>query len=461
MTWVLFALAGMLEVSLVGVLLTAYRVNYKPDWTSFVMSVSGAMCAVFMLSTVASALLVLRVWRKAKWECGPLSTHGIYWNLAVVVIVVAVGEVGLRLAAVPTVGGEHIGKMPLLPRGWDRIARDYTAMVTSFEVAPDYFEHDPMLGWRVGASRASRNGLFFSSIEGVRSSVKGMSYAQLEGRCRIALVGDSFTFGEEAKFENTWGYYLQQSLGGSCHILNFAVPGYSIAQMYLKFRRDIVPWQPQIVIMGFTDGASERTLGVYCFLMMAAWKECPWVAPRFVMQQGTLQLINVPLPDPRTVYAKQAISDLEHIRYDRWFRSFEWEQPGWSWFYASYWFRLLTSLAPGYDGNRDAVSDHAREEVNGALFKAFIDLAVSNGMHPLLVYLPMKEDFNGRNPQPFTHQILESSHIPFADLTQCVKEIDSAVRFIEGGDHYRPVGEAHVARCIAAELEERGAVRQL
>ena len=41
--------------------------------------------------------------------------------------------------------------------------------------------------------------------------------------CRIAIVGDSHTFGENVAFEDTWGSVLESTPQGYCQVLNFGV----------------------------------------------------------------------------------------------------------------------------------------------------------------------------------------------------------------------------------------------
>jgi hypothetical protein len=263
-------------------------------------------------------------------------------------------------------------------------------------------------------------------------------------------VGDSFTFGEEARFEDTWNYYLQQRLGPNCPIINFAVPGYSIGQMYLRFKRDILPHDPDLVILGFTDGALDRTLGIYCFLMGLEWPDCPWVAPRFALRDGQLVVVNTPLPHPREIYTTTAIYELPFIGYDQWYRTSEWEQRYWEPLYVSYVFRFLTTLYPIYDVVDPEVSDEALHDVNSALFRSFLDLADQNGLRILVVYLPTMEDygFNVRYRAPISHDILKHAGIDFIDGTTCIAQLEQPRRFLTAGSHYTPEGERHLSECL-------------
>jgi lysophospholipase L1-like esterase len=48
-----------------------------------------------------------------------------------------------------------------------------------------------------------------------------------------------------------------------CQVLNFGVSGYSLGQMYLRYRRDVLPFQPDIVILALSSNSTNRTMGVY------------------------------------------------------------------------------------------------------------------------------------------------------------------------------------------------------
>ena len=80
---------------------------------------------------------------------------------------------------------------------------------------------------------------------------------------RIALVGDSFTFGEEVRYEETWAYFLSQYLEGEHQVLNYGIPGYGLDQAYLRYLRDVRPLHADIVVLGVISHDIERTMTVY------------------------------------------------------------------------------------------------------------------------------------------------------------------------------------------------------
>jgi len=86
--------------------------------------------------------------------------------------------------------------------------------------------------------------LYFSSTEGLRSPRTNISFAARRPRHRVALVGDSFTFGMEVPYEDTWGAQLERALAGDVQVLNFGVDGYGVDQAYLRYRKMCVHGAP-------------------------------------------------------------------------------------------------------------------------------------------------------------------------------------------------------------------------
>lgn len=444
----LIMVMGAWVVCVASAVLMLYRLSYKPTWVAFLLSVPG----VIFLSALVGIALATRGCigeynRIREVEPGKGIQTVLISALAIACLVVA-GEVGLRLATVQKPWGQELGASLLLPRGWSHVVERYNGMVSSFDATPNYFVEDSLLGWTVGPSRTSEDGLWHSSQEGLRSPSRGYTYSKGAVPCRVALLGDSFTFGWQGTFEETWGSYLQERLGPGCQVMNFAVPGYSIGQMYLRYERDVTPWHPNLVVLSFTDGAPERGMGVYCFLMMVNWETCPWGAPRFVVKNGRLELLNVPLPPARDIYQYRSIYDLPFIGYDRWYLPWQWEQPYWSLFYHSYLFRLATSRYPLYSAPRPEVSDESMRQVNEALFRAFVDKAIGNETPYLVLYLPGKDDYKTPRRVPYSHGLLRNLDIDFVDATSCLSAVEPARRFRTVGTHYSPEGERAVAACV-------------
>jgi lysophospholipase L1-like esterase len=80
------------------------------------------------------------------------------------------------------------------------------------------------------------------------------------GVFRIACVGDSSTFGQNVNDADAYPQVLQRLLDerapGRFEVLNLGVPGYSSRQGLELLRRDVLGWQPDLVIFAF--GTNDR-----------------------------------------------------------------------------------------------------------------------------------------------------------------------------------------------------------
>ena len=399
---------------------------------------------------VGGIAILLRECRRAvrSKEAGPVA---VLIAVGLVGGVVTAAEISLRLAAEQRPWGEEIAGTLLLPRGWDHVVSMYSAMLDRFESAPNYFVEDTLLGWKIGPNRTGQGGLWLSGPEGARTPRQGYSYAESDTSCRVILMGDSFTFGEEESFEQTLGARLQHHLGSACQVLNIAVPGYSLAQMYLAARRDLPVLKPTAVVLGFSDGAPARGLGVYCFLSMIDW-DCPWAAPRFILSQGRLELVNVPLPSPREIYRHRAIYELPFIRYDRSYWSSEWEHPGWEPLYWSYLFRLAATKFRPYDQPQREVSEEALWEVNAAIMREFVSQMARVETPLVILYQAQISDFVPDQHLPYTPGFLRRLGLDFVDGVTCLEGLPFERRFRPGGTHYSDEGESALAACLLPKL---------
>jgi hypothetical protein len=310
-----------------------------------------------------------------------------------------------------------------------------------------------MLGWTVGQSRRSSDGLYFSSVEGIRAPRVGIAFADAAAKHRIAIVGDSFTFGLEVRYEETWGNRLELMLGPEYQVLNFGVDGYGVDQAFLRYRRDISSWRPKIVILGIINDDLRRTMGVYGFLTFPG-SEMPFPKPRFILKDGALRLLNLPLPTPDAIFANSAITDLPYIDYDVSFYPSEWET---SVFHHTYLVRFLLSRFPRWPVPEANVSEEAMKSINGELFQAFVRLARGQGATPIVVYFPSRSDFAlDGTPQArlnrMAKEVLRENGVPYVDMTDCVRRVDAAERFAK--IHYSPATNAAVARCLRSVVRE-------
>ena len=114
--------------------------------------------------------------------------------------------------------------------------------------------HDPTLGWdhKPGYSGRFRSPEFDTALrissQGLRESE---TFPLAKHRFRIALVGDSFAWGHGVEEEERFGEGLEAALGPDYEVINFAVAGYGTDQQLLKIERDVLPFEPDLLLVAF------------------------------------------------------------------------------------------------------------------------------------------------------------------------------------------------------------------
>lgn len=131
---------------------------------------------------------------------------------------------------------------------WQRQARE-SGMVLGFD------RYHPRLGW-LSKPKLQRMPVFgdrwlSTNAQGLRASHDFSLERPAGVRQRIALLGDSFTFGEEVSNDQTFAHLLQQALGEQHEVMNFAVHGYGHGQMLLMYRELARRYRPDVVVLGY------------------------------------------------------------------------------------------------------------------------------------------------------------------------------------------------------------------
>lgn len=88
------------------------------------------------------------------------------------------------------------------------------------------------------------------------------------GELSVAFLGDSFTFGEGVRFEDTTAEVARRLLaeaagGRPVATLNFGVGGHDTIQAYFVLRQYALPLQPDVVVLGYVLNDAEAPILVY------------------------------------------------------------------------------------------------------------------------------------------------------------------------------------------------------
>ena len=388
-------------------------------------------------------------------------------NLLTVLLLVLTGEVIVRAGSQSHSDGEAFMNVVLMPKSWEQAKQRYPKFLEKSRANPPLLEYHDQLGWTVGQNGYSpfnaskREGPYWSSAERLRAPGEGFVYDKVEGKTDIAIVGDSFTFGDEVRHEETWGYELEQLLGEEFRILNFGVPGYGLGQAYLRYEVDVRQWNPKIVILSFIDDDLLRTRLVYPFVSMG-WS-IPYSKPRFVLKEGKPTIVNQNAVLPEEIYSKELLSELPFLEHDSGYRPSNWQK---RWYHSSYLIRLFISLYPPW--SVDTSEEEETLPLNAEILKSFVRSVEQAGSIPLIVYFPTRSTFNQPDSYvPLGKRVLQEAGLPYLDPTACLLEVPLSIRFQPGG-HYTTQGNAAVAKCLVDAVREalgkpsggRGIVRE-
>ena len=157
---------------------------------------------------------------------------------------------------------------------------------------------DSLLGWSPSSIYKSKEGLYIYNKDGIRCDDILSDYFE-KNKLRIAIFGDSYAHGDEVRFENTIGKYLQNLFDGEnieAEILNFAVSGYGMDQAFLRWELVKEKFQPDIVILGVQFENIKRHINLLRPFYFYT-TEIPYSKPRFIISRDKLQLIINPITD--------------------------------------------------------------------------------------------------------------------------------------------------------------------
>ena len=409
---------------------------------------TGIVLLVACLAALAAAVIIVRSYRARARAAPRRFGLTVALNLVPVLLLLAIGEATIRLMSEPTPRGLVFAKTVLLPHNWRDVAARNEAVLARLAAEGSHLAPDGLLGWVLGPDRRSADGLYMSSVEGIRSARKGDAAATRLSRQRVALVGDSFTFGLDVSYEDSWGHRLERQLGPDVQVLNFGVEAYGVDQAYLRYLRDVRPWRPQVVILGLIDHDLRRSMAVYFFLSFPGW-DYPFAKPRFAADRGDLRLLNAPLPSPEAIAVTPSIGELPFVEYDPGYRAEEWIRRPLD---RSYLHRFAVSKY------RDLVVasgpvEAQMLELNREIVRAFVRQTRAEGSLPIVAYFPSDRNFRAlardRRWQSVGQTMLDGSGVPFVDMTPCLTPLSPAERFpADGRNHFAPAANAAIAACL-------------
>lgn len=183
------------------------------------------------------------------------------------------------------------------------LAGEVVARAVGFEFRPHmrnrvYFaEPDPLLGWRNRPGLAGPYGgdEFLTWVTINPDGQRGPShpFARVAGKRRIAVLGDSQTWGDGVADDETFIALLD---GGDTELLSFATPGWGTDQQLLVLDNQAARFRPDVVVLALfigNDLNDNVNRGTF-----------QYPKPYFTLEDGDrLVLRGVPVPYSRAMHA--------------------------------------------------------------------------------------------------------------------------------------------------------------
>lgn len=288
--------------------------------------------------------------------------------------------------------------------------------------------HHPIRGWAVAPN--VRNLEVFggkrlnTDAHGLRGS-REVPFEKTPGTLRVAIFGDSFTFGEEVSDDETFAHQVELLLPG-VEVLNFGVHGYGHDQALLYLREALPLYHPDIVLVGHvTDDSMRNMLAFRSFAK-------PW----FRAADEGLVLHGVPVPTPAQFLAAHPRGSrlLDLVTMAR-------ERLLWRW------------------GDRMGETDRLTDAILSAIFRE----ARAAGARPGIVLLPVWGELGVADPAPlpgeqFVQALAAREGVPCLALRPLFVERARLGTDFERREHWRPLEHRLAAGGIADFLRREGFV---
>ena len=252
--------------------------------------------------------------------------------------------------------------------------------------------HHPVLGWAPKPHMHSEKVRINS--QGIRAE-HDYFHAVDPRVVRVSAFGDSFTFGSEVDNNDTWERQLEGQ-DSRFEVLNFGMGAYGLDQAYLRYLQDGIPFNSDIVVIGFMSENIYRNLNVYRPFYHSSYSTSLYTKPRFSLENGNLSLLKNPLTtiDEYTCFVTHDEEVLREIGNHDYFYRIKYLAGGMDWLSSVRLSKIATRsveerLNPvvTHEGSYAVSSEGFR--LTTKLFEEFHCAALRHGSLPVIVIYPV------------------------------------------------------------------------
>ena len=271
---------------------------------------------------------------------------------------------------------------------------------------PPELAADTDTGWKMhpnGAfvwNREFQDQVYRSNSLGFRSD---HDFDPADSRYRIALTGDSYTWGSAVAYDKIFATLLETD-SPDWVSWNFAMPGFGIDQVWLSTKHKVLPMKPDLLVVGIVNADFERS--------QIPFRE-GFNKPTFKLEHGQL-VRRATEPTPNALW--RYLDEYSHL-WAAWELSKRWA--GTHYGVTEYW-----TL-------NQALLDALREDANNA------------GVPVLFVYIPI----SSFKPFPALRAYMERVRADYIDLTQ-QRPVPPKSIYLPHDGHLSAEGHRYVANLI-------------
>jgi len=327
------------------------------------------------------------------------------------------------------------------------------------------FVIDSVLGWVPRPGSRSEDGLYSYNSQGMRSTPREYADTPEPGLFRIAVFGDSFAHCDNVPYESCFTALLEEQLnsaGIECEVLNFGVGGYGLDQAMLRYHEHGAKFSPQLVILGFQPENLKRNLNIVRLLYYPR-SGIPFTKPRFIMIDGRLALVNVPvLPIDQIVPILHNFENWELHPYEYFYDSHYYESSIWQ--HSKLLALIADRLSPGakewYKKRILYKTNDEEQRLGWEIFAAFAEEVAANGANFLIVHLPAQQDLEVmRQLGNFPYQSFLDALDEKYDVIHTEQQLLQAVHRTSYADlyagHFTPMGNSIIADALSEFITPR------